>query len=195
MTRNQWHEVLAPLSFNPEPVQVVDYGCGQGLATALLIDRFGKDLIRSLRKVILVEPSQVALTRAAAIVSCYANHIDVITLEKRLEALEPSELKASTGVLSIHLFSNVLDIEGYDHFGLLAKIFQSKGRHFIMAVSHDRDFDGGSTRFRDLEEAVSRPEYQSWFSVQYSSIRQFSCNGGQSAIAWLLEVEVLNGSL
>lgn len=194
MTRSQWHEVLEPLAFNPEPTHLIDYGCGQGLATALVLDRFGEDLIASIKKVTLIEPSQVALDRAMAIVNCYADHAELVGLSKKLEHLEPADLGRCEGTLLVHIFSNVLDIDGFDHFDLLTKIFCLKGRHSIMAVSHDRNFCGGTTRFKDLEKELSDPRHSEWFSVQHSSIRQFVCNGGQPAIAWLLEVEVHGGS-
>jgi len=69
MTKAQWRTLLGELSLIPEPTEIIDYGCGQGLATALLFDQFGDDFIRSVRKVVLIEPSEVALRRAGAIIT------------------------------------------------------------------------------------------------------------------------------
>lgn len=195
MTRAQWHNLLGKLSLIPEPTVIIDYGCGQGLATALLFDCFGDEFIRSVRKVVLIEPSLVALKRAAAIVGCYsANKFQVETINKTLGELDAVELIGNKGVLTNHIFSNVLDIEGYDHFDLLGKMFQQKGRHCVLAVSHDRNFDGGSSRFLDLEKAICDPHFHSWFTVQHSDVWRFECGNKKPAIAWVLEVEVIDGS-
>jgi hypothetical protein len=194
MTRAQWHTILAQLSLVPEPMEIIDYGCGQGLAITLLFDFFGDDLIKSIRKVVLIEPSQVALKRAEAIVKCYSeNYFQVEVVNKKLEDIVPEDLLGNKGVLTNHIFSNVLDIDDYDHFELLEKIFQRKGRHCILAVSHDRNFEGGSSRFRDLETSISDPEYRNWFTVQQTHIWQFDCGNGKPAIAWVLEIEVIDG--
>jgi SAM-dependent methyltransferase len=194
MTRAQWHTLLGKLSLIPEPTEIIDYGCGQGLATALMFDCFGAEFIRSVRKVTLIEPSLVALERAAAIVACYsANRFQIETINKTLGELDAVELLGSTGVLTNHIFSNVLDIDGYDHFRLLEKLFQRKGRHCILAVSHDRNFEGGSSRVLDLEKAICDPQYHRWFAVQHTDVWQFECGNRKPAIAWVLEVEVIDG--
>lgn len=195
MTRSQWAAVLEPLTLTPEPTQIIDYGCGQGLAIALLFDHFGTDLIDSINRVVLVEPSKTALRRAAAVVQCYSNELEVISINKRLEELTAEELTSEAEVLIIHVFSNVLDIDGFDHMGLFTKMFRTKGEHCVLAVSHDRDFHGGSARFRELEKEVENPEYNEWFQLRHTSVRQFDCDNGQPAIAWLLQVEVLSGPL
>ena len=194
MTRAQWHALLSELSLIPEPTEIIDYGCGQGLATALLFDCFGDDFIKSIRKVVLIEPSEVALRRAEAIINCYsANQFQIETINKTLGELGAEELLGNKRVLTNHIFSNVLDIDGYDHFELLEKIFQRKGRHCILAVSHDRSFEGGSSRFRDLEKAICDPQFHDWFTVQQTHIWQFECGNGKPAIAWVLETEVIDG--
>lgn len=194
MTRAQWHALLSQLSLIPEPMEIIDYGCGQGLAMALLFDCFGNDIVNTLQKVVLIEPSEVALRRAKAVVSCYsANRFPVETISKTLGELNAKELLGNKGVLTNHIFSNVLDINGYDHFELLEKIFQRKGRHCILAVSHDRNFEGGSSRFRDLEKAICDPQFRDWFTVQQTHVWQFQCGNGKPAIAWVLEAEVIDG--
>ena len=194
MTRAQWHTLLGELSLIPEPMEIIDYGCGQGLATALLFDYFGDDFKRSIRKVVLIEPSEVALRRAQAIVSCYsANKFQIEAINKTLGNLDAEELLGNKGVLTSHIFSNVLDLDGYDHIELLEKIFQRKGRHCILAVSHDRNFEGGSSRFWDLEKVICDPQFRDWFTVQQTRIWQFECGNRKPAIAWVLETEVIDG--
>lgn len=196
MTRDQWSHILSGLEFISEPIEIFDYGCGQGLATALLLDAFGSDFIKSVRRFVLIEPSEPALKRAKIITDCYlAERIESVAINKKLEELTTQDLSGTSDILCIHIFSNVLDIEGYDHFELLEKIFTRVGRHCILAVSHDRDFIGGSARFTELESEILKPEYQNWFTVQQSEIWTFDCRRGKRALAWIMDAEVISGPI
>ena len=191
MTKSQWGTALGDVSVTPETTQVIDYGCGQGLACSLFFDHFGSELVNSIAKVVLIEPSLPALTRAASVIKCYSDDIEVVTLNKKLGDLAPEELTAGEGVFINHLFSNVLDIDGFCHLELFTKMFWTKGHHGVLAVSHDRNFYGGSARFKELEEAIGNPDHKDWFSVVESDVKQFQCGNGQPAISWHLQVEVL----
>lgn len=195
MTRRQWTAVLEPLNLAPQPMQIIDYGCGQGLATALLFDHFGVDMINSVSRIVLIEPSVVALRRATAVVQCYSNQFEVIAINKRLEELTAEELTSDGQILINHIFSNVLDIDGFDHMKLFTKMFSTKGDHRVLAVSHDRDFDGGSERFEVLEREIRNPKYRDWFQLEDANFMQFNCDNGTPAIALLLQIKVLRGPL
>ena len=105
----------------------------------------------------------------------------------------PEYLTACDKVSTIHLFSNVLDIDDFDYGSLFTKMFQSIGRHSVLAVSHDREFHGGSSRFRDINQQITDPLNPDYFSVSMSKIDQFICSNGPPAISWQLHFEVLNG--
>lgn len=193
MTRSQWDILLREWSFTPEPTQIIDYGCGQGLATALLFDRFGKDLIDSVQKVVLIEPSPIALARAAKIVTCYSKSINVVAINKTLEEVTAEELKCEGDVHGAHLFSNVLDIDDYEPRELFGKMFQSKTAHSVLAVSPDRDFEGGTERFRELEKAVKDQKHKDWLTVSGSQIKKWQCQNDKESISWIFQAEVKSG--
>ncbi len=195
MTHAQWNQVLPSIQLPAGSLQIIDYGCGQGLASAMLFDHFGAELARRTSTVILVEPSSVALTRAEAILSRYAPNADVIAFNKFLDDVTAQDLKPNGKSHVIHLLSNVLDIKSFDHIGLLGKILHTKGRHTIQCVSHNRNFHGGSGRFHEFAEAVNDFACQAKLSVQKSTITEFRCPRGQEAISLQLRVEVHHGSV
>ena len=193
MTKSQWHHFLQNVAIPEGPVRVFDYGCGQGLATALLLDNLGGEFTNRVESVVLVEPSAVALDRASAVVRCYCGERPVVPINKSLDDLSPKDLKSVERVNNVHLLSNVLDIKEFDHFDLFTKMFLTKGRHSVLAVSHNRRFLGGTGRFRELEKAVGDERHRTWFSVKASRIDEFTCANGKPkpAISWELHVEVL----
>jgi SAM-dependent methyltransferase len=190
MIRSQWHQLLQKTTIPKGKVQILDYGCGQGLATALLIDNLGREFLKRVESVVLIEPSAVAIARAGAVLGCYCGKRPVISLQKLLDDLSPKDLKPLEGANNIHLLSNVLDIESFQHFDLFTKMFQAKGQHSVLAVSHNRNFHGGSGRFRELEKNLGDRKHSAWFSIGASRIDEFSCDNGMPAISWELHVGV-----
>jgi SAM-dependent methyltransferase len=176
-------------------VRILDYGCGQGLAGVLLFDFLGHGFVKRVESVVLVEPSGVALERARAVLGCYLGKRPVVAIQKKLDELTPKELGSVEGANNIHLLSNVLDVEGFQHFDLFTKMLMAKGHHSVLAVSHNRDFHGGAGRFKELEKAISDKKHSSWFTLRASRIDEFTCGNGQPTISWELHVEVKRGSV
>lgn len=195
MTKSQWSNFLPSVALPNGTLRLTDYGCGQGLGTALLFDHFGPSLTARIAEVRLIEPSTVALKRAKAVVDCYLWGSLAIAFNKELDNLSPDDTRVDRTLPHVHLLSNVLDIDGFDHEKLFSRIFANVGSHVVLAVSHDRDFQGGSGRFEQLETEIKKPEHSVWLSVLSSSIRKFNCANGQPAISWDLRVEVLSGSV
>ncbi len=99
---------------NNTSVEIIDWGCGQALATCVLIDFIKNNNINlHLSKFILIEPSSIALQRGI-------DHIDAIYQRKPKPQTFSVNKKADTSLLikgfqsshkiKIHLFSNVLDL-------------------------------------------------------------------------------------
>jgi hypothetical protein len=141
--------------------------------------------------VVLVEPSEIALSRAEAIYKRIAPNAQILCINKIFDDLHVDELALNQDLHSVHIFSNVVDIDGFDHISLLNKLL-AVGGHTVLAVSHDRDFDGGSARFHDLAREVKAREMRKLLSITRSKIGKFKCqNGSQSdAIWWFLQAEV-----
>jgi len=91
-------------------IEIIDWGCGQGLATISLLDYFNENM-ESFKKVTLIEPSELAIKRASLHVQKLKFDIDVLTINKDLDSLNNSDFVQDDSKVKIHLFSNILDID------------------------------------------------------------------------------------
>lgn len=114
---------------------VVDWGCGQGLATVCLLDFLRGKGIKSLpEKTILIEPSQLAIENARLHAELYG--IDNARLiDKLIDDVAREDIETESPV-TIHLFSNILDVKGFDLKRLAELIGDSaRGSHYFICVS------------------------------------------------------------
>jgi SAM-dependent methyltransferase len=188
MTVSQWEYFLAQVEIPGGTIKVIDYGCGQGLACVLLFD-FKKPLAKRVNQVVLIEPSTVALARARAMLECYCKDAVIEAVNKELDQILLHDLGLSVDFFTLHLFSNVLDIDGFDYVSLFSKILQTKGKHCVLAVSHDRNFEGGSARFFEAEKFILGLD-GSGVNIQSSIIEKFTPPAGKPAISWQINLEV-----
>lgn len=100
-------------------VKLVDWGCGQGIASKMFIDTFGSSIINS---VTLIEPSECALKRASLHISNNVKNIK--TINKGFDELKTSDLKEEKILesVNVHLFSNVIDMDLFNLSSLINKI-------------------------------------------------------------------------
>ena len=123
----------------------MDWGCGQALATVCFFDYLNREDINcDITKIILIEPSKEALARATTHVYAYDNvsdSTDVITLNKYIDDVELSEIE-SNAELTIHFFSNVLDIPKIN-LKRLAKIVQnsSDNESVVICIGPSNNFN------------------------------------------------------
>lgn len=123
---------------NNEQIEILDYACGQGLASIVLLNCIETNFnysLSNLLKIILIEPSSVALERAKLLLN---ESSDVYCVNKYLDDVIESNLKTYDKSLKIHLFSNILDM-GDTHFNmqnLANTILQSQdGINYFVCVS------------------------------------------------------------
>lgn len=192
MIESQWNQICHYIKFTSDAYRLVDYGCGQGLAGLLMFDYYGNELFFRVEQIVLVEPSSIALMRAAEIYRGIAPNAWIQCICKNFEDINSTDLAHDPNLISIHILSNVLDVPSYNHFDLFEKMLDV-GRHGVIAVSHHRDFNGGSERFREIKEAIEAYEDRGKVKIEFSKIYNFQCNNkSQSeAIAWLLLLEVI----
>ena len=115
---------------------IIDWGCGQGLATVCFFDFLNVNKIpNKVRKVILIEPSPMALERAGFHVNAYLNDENKIkTIKKFLNEVEKSEIKTDQPV-TLHFFSNILDIKEIDLKQLAQKVGENVlGEHYFFCI-------------------------------------------------------------
>ncbi len=150
----------------PSKMNVVDWGCGQGLASMLFLEKFGSEMVN---QITLVEPSEVAIKRAALHCKKYAPRTPVKTICKKLNDLTVDDFSLSPMNLTVHLFSNILDIDDYSSSHLI-EIIESiqRGKNFYVCVSPHIDdiktgkletfkryFESNYQSFHLLKEAIN----------------------------------------
>lgn len=98
-----------------ETIDLIDYGCGQGLATMCYHDYISNNCPRQqVRSITLIEPSAVAIARAELLCSCFFPNAVVTAIQKPFDELNETDINVKGDIPTIHLFSNILDVESYD---------------------------------------------------------------------------------
>lgn len=132
-----------PFKMLDKSLEIIDWGCGQGLASVYMIDclrHFG--LTDKLKKITLIEPSSTALSRAklnikqaigeedvyVECLNCYLPSTDIKQKDKAIGGLHIEE------PICIHLFSNILDIPEIDLKELSLLVSSSGFRHYFVCV-------------------------------------------------------------
>ena len=126
-----------PQGFDSQ-ISLIDWGCGQGLASMVFMDKFGVD---NIKQIILIEPSEIALRRAALHCKKYAPHVPLQTICKEFDDLTPEDIHLVEPETTIHLFSNVLDMECYsvEHLTGLLKSLPKSQQYFVCISPHIDD--------------------------------------------------------
>ena len=144
MHRAKASYALSAMPFNElnESVEIVDYGCGQGLASMCFIEKMReRKCLSQLRKITLIEPSRAALRRAEVNLRQAlrdAPDCEIATLQKFLPSATPSDeevkrLDVKCNIV-VHLFSNVLDIATIDLKRTASLVTSSGFRHYVICV-------------------------------------------------------------
>lgn len=120
------------------PVRVVDWSCGQGLGTLAVLES-DWDVSR-VKEVVLVEPSMIALRRAEFLINHHESWrgMQVVPNVIGLNGFLISEtfLERQFEGATLHVFSNVLDMEAVDLDGLVALIRSTfSGLQMVVSVS------------------------------------------------------------
>lgn len=115
---------------NNQTINIIDWGCGQAFATSLLINYIKERNIKiEISDIILIEPSVIALSRGLLHIDVLSDaKINITTINKDIDSLVKEDLKFSTQNITLHLFSNILDVE-----------FFRLNREFLNKVSSSQD--------------------------------------------------------
>ncbi len=128
---------LSPYIKSAREIDIIDYGCGQGLATMCYHDFINDyNLQQQVRSITLIEPSAFALSRAELLCSCFFPAASITVIQKDFDELLCDEIRIDADCPTLHLFSNILDVESYDIAPLVAKIKAScQGDNEFVIVS------------------------------------------------------------
>ena len=114
-----------------------DWSCGQGLASIVLFEfLYNNSIILNIDTVVLIEPSELALKRAALHVRHFDSQCKLQTIKKDMDSLTCNDIRSSDKNVKIHLFSNILDVESFSmqHLVNIIKMTQ-KGVNYFICVS------------------------------------------------------------
>ena len=122
---------------NSKTIEVIDWSCGQGLASIVLLEYMREHNIQmSIDKVMLVEPSKIALQRASLHVRHFNNDISITTVLKDMDSLLSEDFNSSEHCVKLHLFSNILDVELFSMQHLIELTHKTfKGINYFVCVS------------------------------------------------------------
>jgi hypothetical protein len=101
-------------------IEIIDWGCGQALATCVLIDYLiEKNISLNVSSITLIEPSPFALQRGRSLVQQMfqnnpSTHSVVRLVNKYIDDLTPNDLVSEPDSIKIHLFSNIIDVQTFD---------------------------------------------------------------------------------
>lgn len=158
-----------PFSELKESIEVVDWGCGQGLASVCLVEKMREhNLFQNIKKITLIEPSTAAINRAELNVSLAAPGVQISKKQLGLPPTMPLDFDCISDIeykkpITIHLFSNILDIETID-LKKLAKLITTTGhKHYVLCI-------GPANRREDRINAFCR-YFQLPSSAYFSSYR------------------------
>lgn len=123
-------------------INLIDWGCGQGLASMLFLEKFG---CNSINQISLIEPSEISLRRAALHCKKYAPDIPLVTICKKIDDISKDDICLSSAAVTVHLFSNVLDIDDYSPQYLIEIIesIQEELNFYICVSPHIDDIKTG----------------------------------------------------
>lgn len=164
---NQAFATLIPKHFNHigSTANIIDYGCGQGLGTVALIDFLNASgTACDYTKTILIEPSIVALKRAATHVVVSLDTLtfkantyqQVFPISKKISEIAETDLQTWDDAIKFHIFSNILDIDEFNLNTLYNKIIKTqKGTNYFICVSPNFYSDGSSIRNQRLRDFMA----------------------------------------
>jgi superfamily II DNA helicase RecQ len=96
-------------------IEIVDWGCGQAMGTLNLFDYLnGLGLAKNIKKVTLIEPSEVALERGKLHVSVLGDSVEVVAIADYFENVNPKAIATYSNRVVLHIFSNILDVAQID---------------------------------------------------------------------------------
>lgn len=122
-------------------IQLVDWGCGQGLATLCFLESLEeRGYLDRVQKITLIDPSVPALERAKNNVQHAISGLDieVETINSKLPSKEENSVRLESTFLNksttVHFFSNILDIDKICLKKTAQIVESGKGIHFVLCM-------------------------------------------------------------
>jgi superfamily I DNA and/or RNA helicase len=162
MHEEKVHSALSTLTNIKEIVknkyQIIDWGCGQGLATLCFLDYLNDGLTsKKPQSITLIEPSNSAITKAEKYIKTISQDNNTLLIEKRLDEVTLYDIEITEPV-TINFFSNILDIESINLEKLTDTIKSNlKGEQYFICVG---PMNATSTRIDTFAKLLNCTEEQ-----------------------------------
>ena len=132
---------LLPPDFFDNEIEIIDWGCGQGLATMVYCDFLSqKNIKQNIHSVTLIEPSELALKRASLHIKAILPKAEIRTINKFIGSLKTEDFLLNQRINKLHLFSNILDVESVDLIilkKLVSSLFRSTSYYICVSPIYD----------------------------------------------------------
>lgn len=158
-----WHKGKLKRAFEllnpslPRQINVMDWACGQGIATLFLLDYIKQNnLACSINEVILIEPSSIALQRAVFLIHLIDKDIKIRSINKCIDEVLEEDLKFSSNTSVYQMFSNILDISGIN-LKHLTNILYANNKSFNTIVCVSPFYYSGNVRINTFFNYFKRP--------------------------------------
>ena len=160
--------------------EIIDWGCGQGLATLTLLAWLKKYFPeRSIPQcVTILDLSSAALSRAQNFVghSLFGNQVGIEAIPIDLSQLNYArEAYPRSSKPVVHLFSNIIDVPRICHTAIAQVISESKNQSFVVCVGHHATANDAAhfSRILGIHHATSLHHENTPYGAQLSNGKQF----------------------
>ncbi len=126
-----------PRNFFEQKANLIDWGCGQAMASMTYFDFLNNSGIeQEIKDISLIEPSEIALKRASLHISKFNESAVIQTINKDIDSLVNGDFSNNKTVCKLHLLSNILDINLFSLTDLLQLIDSNfSGENYFICVS------------------------------------------------------------
>ena len=108
-------ENIPSIFFDQPAINIIDYGCGQAIGTMCYAKFLSqKGIAQKIKKVTLIEPSEISLRRAALQVSTLLPDAEIITVNKELEDLSDGDIVCEEDTPTLHIMLSVFEKYAFD---------------------------------------------------------------------------------
>ena len=120
---NKAFENVPEVFFEQPEINIIDYGCGQAIGTMCYLDFIRqKGVLQKVKRVTLIEPSEICLKRAALHTSAFLPNAEILTVNKTFDELSEEDINCEESLPTLHILSNVLDLDfDFENFAELVK--------------------------------------------------------------------------
>ena len=130
-----------PLDALKDGFEIVDWGCGQAIASLTLLAWLEKKCpeFATPHKVTLLDLSEVALYRAKSLVErrLLGQSVDIEAVSTDLgAAICAEEARKHSAPVVVHLLSNIIDVQSVRKPAIAEAINASASRHYVVCVGH-----------------------------------------------------------